>query len=212
MLFCLVLIFPGQVFSYVLVSANIETFFPEKSTLVGLILIVIMCLAGAATLGYSLAMIIMFQSQMETLTPVLDLRRLVITAAMVLFSLILEASLVLTLVNVKRAVDLPKNAVSRAVIFLVAGSLLLAGWGISVAMTALYYFVDVTTYSVAMISVISFSELFTAICICLYSFFAAQIVTTKRPSAEKARQSLVRNSIHGSSLKEESVPLMYQNY
>ncbi len=170
-----------------------------------------MCVVGAGTLGYSLAMVIMYDSQMDQLDPVIDVRRLVIVGAMVVFSLLLEAGVVLTLVNVLRTDGMSSKAKSRAFIFLAASTLLLFGWITALVLTALYYFVDVTQFGAPMFTITGIFELLTCVCICLYSFFSFQLSlrSTLHTSASRLSSSGLSQRV---SVNEEQVPLMYANY
>lgn len=197
------------VFSFVLISANLETFFASKSKLIGGLLIGFLSVVGAVALGYGIAMIVLFDQNIDTLTPTPDLRRLVVAACDLVFSLVLEAGVVLTLVNVLRAdtSDVSEGAKSRSLIFLGASTLLVCLWVAALVLTCLYYFVDITTFGTAMFALIGTAELFSALCICMYCFFATNLLTLfmKKPAPSSRLSQQQQNN-------ESSVPLLYQNY
>lgn len=190
------------IFTYILLSASLATFFPDRKKL-----LIILTIIGAALLvlstGYCVA-IVAVANVLVTNENIIDFGRILLASLSVLFCTALICTWILVLVSTRENAQFESHK-KRTVIFLIASSLLLVGFVLTLVFACLYTFVQVAQWAKPYFFTLAVAEFLSGLAILSYVFIAVRAKVV----GDKSGYSSMVDDEHE---EEDSVPLLYAEY
>ena len=190
--------------TYVLLSAALSTFFPNRNKL-----LVVLTVLGAAVLvlstGYSIAMVVVSNIHVDLDIP-LDMGRILLACLSVVFCGALVCTWILVLFATRGNYQFESHK-KRTVIFLIGSSILLIAFILTLVLACLYTFVEVATWGRPYFFTQATSEFLAAFAILSYIFAAvrAKVMGDKSNYVSMIEQSEEEE-------RDDFVPLLYKAY
>ncbi len=192
-----------SIFSFVLVKANFDAFFPDRKKLFFLLTVVGAVLIGCVAI-YAITMVIVV-SVLLAVETVVDASRVLLAVASAFFSLAVVAGFVVTWRSV-RSDPLLQVARMRTLFFLASSCVLASLFVLSLIFTCLYVFESISEWGKAYFFTTAVAEALLGAAVVAYCCVAILSKRSPTSSQKKEEQKFEQPQ------DESAVPLLYSNY